>query len=184
MNIICLFFRFYTLGWVLEGTELESDAVRSAEMFKKASDLGHCFAHFKYGQTLPNTDRFRYILMGMAARKEIGYYPFFDEIKEELSSGRERRDGAVIVFAIGSALKGNVNFEEGTIFGQTYDFDALVLLVRRAVAFYEEELVACRKAVNAWSIVAKRCSVVKDIRIMIGKMLWEARWECKYNVEK
>jgi hypothetical protein len=41
-----------------------------------------------------------------------------------------------------------------------------------------------RKAVDSWTIVGLRNSVVKDIRKMIGKMMLDAREEAVYLEEK
>lgn len=52
----------------------------------------------------------------------------------------------------------------------------------RATNFYrEQQLVFAKKAVDAWTLVGKRNHVVKDIRLIISRMVWEARLETDYN---
>jgi hypothetical protein len=51
----------------------------------------------------------------------------------------------------------------------------------QALRFYEFQLQSYRKAVDRWTIVGLRNRVVKDIRNMIGKMIWDAREEGAYS---
>lgn len=44
-----------------------------------------------------------------------------------------------------------------------------------AIALYEHHTQAALLAIHAWSIIAKRKNVVKDIRILIAKMIWNDR---------
>jgi hypothetical protein len=37
---------------------------------------------------------------------------------------------------------------------------------------------------NSWTVVGLRNKVVKDIRKMIGKMIWDAREEAAYSEKK
>jgi hypothetical protein len=40
------------------------------------------------------------------------------------------------------------------------------------------------KAVDSWTIIGLRNGVVKDIRKMIGKMIWDAREQAAYLEKK
>jgi hypothetical protein len=86
-----------------------------------------------------------------------------------------------VVFAIGRALKGLIDNEKRTIFGNLGRFDTLIGPVNQAFHFYEFQLQSYRKAVDVWTIVGLRNKVVKDIRNMIGKMIWDAREEAAYS---
>jgi hypothetical protein len=79
---------------------------------------------------------------------------------------------ANIVFAIGRALKGHIDNEKRAIFGTTFNFDSYSGRANQALHFYEFQLQSYRKAVNSWAIVGLRNKVVKDIRKMIGKIIW------------
>jgi hypothetical protein len=87
---------------------------------------------------------------------------------------------ANVVFAIGRALKGHVDNEKRTIFGKCFSSDIYFGSANRALCFYEFQLQSCRKAVDSWTIVGLRNRVVKDMRKMIGKMIWDAREEAAY----
>jgi hypothetical protein len=77
-------------------------------------------------------------------------------------------------------LKGHINNEKRTIFGNGYDFDIFIGLSNQALDFYEFQLQSYRKAVDSWTIIGLRNKVVKYIRKMIGKMIWDAREEAAY----
>ena len=41
--------------------------------------------------------------------------------------------------------------------------------------------ICARRAIMAWSIIARRNGVVKDIRILIGRLVWEDRYTSRYE---
>ena len=88
--------------------------------------------------------------------------------------------GAVV--QIGKALNGHVSVEKRTIFGDDDDFDNLIGPANTAISFNKSQLAACRLAVDAWSHVGIRCGVVKDIRVLIGKLVWETRDLALYEI--
>jgi hypothetical protein len=47
----------------------------------------------------------------------------------------------------------------------------------QCIDYYFNVLKKTREAIDAWSIIAKRLGVVKDIRILIGKLLWKEKRE-------
>ncbi len=42
---------------------------------------------------------------------------------------------------------------------------------------------AARLSVVTWTLVASRMHLIKDMRILIGKMVWEARFEANYEFD-
>ncbi len=97
---------------------------------------------------------------------------------------------ATVVFLIGRGLKGNIDFEKKTIFGQRVSlqyvgqdtrFDDWIGPANQAVSFYDSQVESTRLAVDTWTLVGMRNGVVKDIRKVIGLMIWEARFEAKYK---
>jgi hypothetical protein len=102
-----------------------------------------------------------------------------------------RSENASCVFAIGKALRGHVSVSSNEIFGKdartiserkTGEKSKTVELARRAVEFYEKQIAACRSAVKEWTLVGIRLFVVKDIRKLIGQMIWNQRQEAQYAV--
>jgi len=88
---------------------------------------------------------------------------------------------AADIFAIGKALRGHVNEEKRTIFNDESHFHTRIGPAKQAVAFYEKQISSCKAAVHAWTLVGKAYGVVKDIRILIGKLIWETRGESLYK---
>jgi hypothetical protein len=86
---------------------------------------------------------------------------------------------ANLVFVGGKCLKQNVIVENRTIFGRPDLYGIYGTEVRKVIQLYEVQLNSCRKAVNAWSVIARRLFVVKDVRLIIAKMIWETRSEAK-----
>ncbi len=85
-----------------------------------------------------------------------------------------------VVVAIGRALKGHIDNEKGTIFGNGYKFVSVSNPANQALHFYEFQLQLYRKAIDTWTFVGLRNDIVKDIRKMIAKMIWDSRDEAKY----
>jgi hypothetical protein len=81
-------------------------------------------------------------------------------------------------------LKGRINNEQGTIFGKGDSFVAYIAPANQALHFYELQLLSYRKAVDSWTIIGIRNRVVKGIRKLIGKMIWDAREEAAYSEKK
>ena len=84
---------------------------------------------------------------------------------------------APAVFMIGRALEGRINTERKTIFGESSNYDSLIVPANRAVAFFLFQCAAARAAVDTWCLMACRINskVNRDIRKKIGMLIWEAR---------
>jgi TPR repeat protein len=144
-----------------EGCEL--DLKKADENYRFASALGHVSAARQLGRMFPFHDPKRYKWLARAFSRSRADFMAL-ELREQLAlllSGTGRR--AQAVFAIGRELKRAA-------------WDPML----ETVQFYELQLAAYQRAVNTWSVVATRNRVVKDIRIMIGKMIWSSREEALY----
>jgi hypothetical protein len=85
------------------------------------------------------------------------------------------------VFVIGRVLNGHVDDTRQKIFGLGLNYAFYGPLANQVVEFYNFQLTSYRKAVDTWVLVGMRFNVVKDIRKLIGKMIWDARKEAKYT---
>ncbi len=89
-------------------------------------------------------------------------------------------------FLIGHALNGKIDMEKKEIFGPIpfhQAIDSLIGPANEAVSFYDSQLKSARLAVDTWTLVATRLHVIKDMRILIGKMIWKARFEANYEFD-
>jgi hypothetical protein len=160
---------FYWLGCCYrDGIGCEQDAERAKENFLVAAELGHVYAMVCVGRLLDKDDPQRCFWFGRAAANG-DYASFLYEMSDQIRNFKNGTGQANVIFTIGRALKGHINNEERTIFGEGYI--SFIGPANQALHFYEFQLQSYRKAVDSWTNVGLRNCVVKDIRKMIGKMI-------------
>ena len=86
-----------------------------------------------------------------------------------------------VMFAIGQALQGHVNEEARRIFSSDFNFDSCIGPAKQAIAFYEAQIKATKDAMRAWTLVGIKLKVVKDVRKLIAKLIWDSREEALYD---
>ncbi len=174
---------FFLLGFCFRhGVGCEKDLNLGKENLLIAAELGHVGAAFCYGHLLDESDPARWIWWGRAA---LHGRPVFilDSFSEQVQQFFSGYGNATVVFLIGRALKANIDEEKMRIFGKVYDFDSRIGPANQAVSFYDSQVKSARLAVDTWALVATRLHVIKDMRIYIGKMIWEGRFEANYKIE-
>jgi hypothetical protein len=82
---------------------------------------------------------------------------------------------ATVVFLIGRVIREHAGSESD---------DETTHFAEAAFAFYQAQLKACRLAVDYWTLVGIRFNVVKDIRKLIARLIWDSREEARYVVER
>jgi hypothetical protein len=171
---------FYWLGICYrDGIACEEGVERAKEYFLVAAELGHVYAMIQFGKFFAKDDLQRFFWLGTAAASGKSLH-FLNEMSDQIRNFGSGTGYAKVVFVFGRALKGHINTEKRTIFGQGYS--SYIGPANHALRFYEFQLQSYRKAVESWTIIGLRNKVVKDIRKMIGKMIWESREEAKYIV--
>jgi hypothetical protein len=178
--------RWFLLPWprlLLDEIGSGRDLERAKENFLVAAELRYVHAMVCLGVLLDKDDAQRFVWLGRAA---VGGYSgsFLNEMSEQIHNFNSRTGRANVVFAIGRALKGHINNEQRTVFGSGDSFDARIGPANQALHFYEFQLQSYRKAVDIWTIIGLRNRVVKDIRKMVGKMIWNAREEATFLEKK
>ena len=165
------------------GIGCEKDLMLAKENYLIAAELGHVFSALALGRMLDESDPARWIWLARAAlRGEPGSFLFYFSKQVDLffsGSGN-----ATIVFLIGRALKASIDEEKKRIFGiSAYKFDSLIGPANQAVSFYDSQIKSARLAIDTWTLVATRLHIIKDMRIFLGKMIWEARCEASFMIE-
>ncbi len=94
--------------------------------------------------------------------------------------GKESSSGAV-VFEIGHGLKRHINVEQRTLFNNSESFSVYSKPALDAIGFYDNQVRACRLAIDTWILIGIRLNVVKDVRRLIAKLIWVSRQEAKYT---
>jgi hypothetical protein len=171
---------FYWLGRCYEDeTACKGDVVKARENYRMASQLGDCEGMKRYAYFFADSDPQKFVFwLGKAAANGTSY-SFCAVMRERVRRFDAGVGFANVVFAIGRALKGHIDRENGLIFGDPENFRC-INEAERAFLFYEFQLQSYRRAVDSWTIVGLRNGIVKDIRKMIGKMIWESRDEAKH----
>ncbi len=173
---------FYWLGVCFrDGLGCEKDLSLAQENFLIAAELGHVWAANYYGRLLGESDPDCWLWWSRAAVR--GWpFSFLDHFAKRVEKFFSGSGNATAVFWIGRALKGNINVEKKEIFGSDYNFVSRIGPANQAVSFYESQIKSARLAVDTWTLVSTRLQMIKDIRIYIGKMIWDARFEANYKI--
>jgi hypothetical protein len=156
---------------------------KAREKFLRASELGGVGAMIAVGYMFDESDPQRWRLWGQAAALgQSGW--FFPSFAKQVGLFNSGAGSAAVMFAIGRALQGHVNEEARTIFLDDWSFVSLVGLAKQAIAFYEAQIKATKDVMCAWTQVGLRFNVVKDVRKLIAKLIWEAREKALFNPGK
>jgi TPR repeat protein len=169
------------LGWCFrDGLGCETNLDKAKENFLLASELGHVWAMSLLGELLDESDPQRWRWWGRAAAlgASSNFLSHFAKQVDSLSSGSR---SAVVVFAIGQALQGHANEVARTIFNSGINFDSPYGPAKQAIAFYESQINTTKVAMLAWTLVGIKLKVVKDVRKLIAKLIWDAREEALYK---
>jgi hypothetical protein len=169
------------LGWCFRrGEGCEKDLDKAKENFLLSSELGHVSAMIELGKLLGESDPQRWRWWGRAAAlgDSLSFLSYFAKQVELFNSGS---GNSVVMFLIGQALQGHVNEAARTIFNSRYEFASLIGPAKQAIAFYEAQIQATKDAMRAWTLVGIHFDVVKDVRKLIAKLIWDSRDEAVYK---
>jgi TPR repeat protein len=169
---------FYCIGrWFEDGEDVE----RAKKNYLIAAELGNIHAVITLSELLDETDPKRCYWLGRAAINGNDG-PFLNEMVVQTQKFYSGTGHADVVFAIGRALQGHIDDDKKTIFGNNWNCDSLIGPVNQALHFYNFQLQSYRRAVDNWTLVGIRNGVVKDVRKMIGKMIWDSRENAEFKV--
>lgn len=162
---------------LLEGDEEVGDGKESAKKFLfQAAELGHMDAKEACCRMFfPESDLQRWRWLSECAAlgsRQLFLREFASQVEKKIASN---------VFCIGRALNGKIS--NGRLF-RVRVLDHVMDRANEAVQFYQVQLDAARNAVDAWTFVGIRFNIVKDVRKLIGKLIWEARFEANYFEQK
>jgi hypothetical protein len=172
---------FYELGQCFcDGGGCELDLDKAKENFLLASELGHVFAMDWLGLLLGESDPQRWRWWGRAAACGESW-DFLSHFVKQVTLFKSGSGSVAVMFAIGQALQGHVNEGSKTIFSNDFDFDYFIHPAKQAVAFYDAQIKATKDAMHAWTLVGIHFNVVKDVRKLIAKLIWDSREEALYK---
>jgi TPR repeat protein len=162
------------------GEGCEEDLDMAKENFLLASELGDVWGMVELGDLLDESDPQQWRWWGRAAAlgSSSSFLSYFAKQVELFNSGS---GSAAVMFAIGQALQGQLNEEAKTIFRNSFNFDSLIIPAKQAIAFYESQIKATKDAMRAWTQVGIKLKVVKDMRKLIARLIWDSREEALFK---
>ena len=173
---------FYSLGRFSYGIGGEENLTLAKENYLIAAELGFVDAAVDYGLLLGESDPAHWLWSSRAALRGVSDY-FLDSFPIQVERFSSGAVNASIMFEIGLALKGKIDTGKKAIFGSTRNFDSIVGPANQAFSFYDSQIKSALSAVDTWTIIGIRFGIVKDVRKLIGKIIWDARVEANYPVQ-
>jgi TPR repeat protein len=165
---------------LLFGDGCEMDVLKAKKNFLRASELGNVWAMDRFGRLLVESDPQRWRWWGRAAAARYAWN-FLSDFARQVALFNSGHGNVAVVFAIGNALRGYVDEEGRTIFAHDEEFDSRIHQAKQAIAFYEAQIKATKDAIIAWNLVGIHFKIVKDIRKLIAKLVWDSREEALYK---
>jgi hypothetical protein len=153
---------------------------KAMQCFLFAARLGHLFSMLGIIQNLGMSDPQRFFWLGEAAAGGM-HAGFFADALPQVGKHCVGTGSARIMYAIGRALNGQINQKERTIFGSSLFYGERIEKSLVALEFYQFQVKSYRTAVDTWMLVGRRNNVVKDVRLIISKLIWETRADAKYK---
>jgi hypothetical protein len=169
---------FLWLGVCLWAAEKNLD--KAKENFLLAIELGSCFAMDRLGYIFDERNLQRWQWWGRAAIRG-NWGSFFFNFVKEVELFNSGSGSAAVMFAIGDALHEHVNEEAGTVFESSINFDSCIGPAKQAIAFYLSQINATKAAMHAWTQVGIQFNIVKDVRKLIAKLIWDSREEALFK---
>jgi TPR repeat protein len=165
----------YRLGeLLLKGSGCTADPARALEVLKRAATLGHERAQIRYGELAFDENWERHSWWGIAARRGLGN-SFFSAMLRFLPSFENGEHGRIL-HTMATVLLSGIDEVRDMQFDEAEVKEA----IERVLELHDAMLERARRAIDCWSMAAQRRGVVKDIRVVIAKMVWEEPWRwCK-----
>ena len=85
------------------------------------------------------------------------------------------------VFTIGQLVHTRFKYRDKMCYGYFIKSDLVCERLAIAVILFRDQIELTENAIRAWLIIGRRLRVVKDIRIMISKMIWADRSDTQIN---
>jgi hypothetical protein len=166
----------------LEGHGCEIDVFRAKESFFCAAKLKSILAGMWFGLLCEKSDPLRYKWLGRGDLQEGYATEFWDNTVDQVALFLGGSVQGNVVFAIGCALKKRLGSEAVAIFKNGLDGDKRVHAAIVAIQVYKSCCIVAQKAIYACAIVGLRNGVVRDVRMIISRLIWSAKKNANYLV--
>ncbi len=166
----------YLLGvYLSRGRSCQVDPRKFAQCFKTAAQLGRGEGQLCYGLELAEEDPEGQAIT-CEAFCEVSWVVSIlcDAAIWHLKAFDEGDGFGPCVFEIGAACKGHVDATDKIAFGVDLEMTGIEAM-RRAVMLYDKWCEQAKHAIDCWSGIARRNCVVKVVRVMIARIVWDER---------
>ena len=167
---------FYILGSLFQsGKKCIASTSKAKNNWLIASNLGCVYAMASLADILPESSAQAWSFRSRAAK--LGYTFQFSARFDQIVKNNPQND---VLFIIGQTLHGNIHEHERLIFKRTAYLHVITGSAKKAVAFYLHQIESYRNAVLEWIKVGRKLKVCRDIRKVIGMLIWNTRGEALY----
>jgi hypothetical protein len=158
-----------------KGGACARDKARATQLYREAAELGHAGAMWAYGKAaFGERDWQRFYWWGRASMRGKGSFEFRELVIELLSSFEKGEHGRIL-HTVRPVIHSELLEMQRVLGGRAKGSHVLDQL-RRVDQLYQAMTSRARRAIACWSAVGVRHGVVKDVRVMIAKMVWEDVW--------
>jgi hypothetical protein len=165
------------------GMACAADSWKGLDLCWEAALLGCPVAQDAYGRwAYGELDWERYFWCGFAIAQGVGVRTFCVAVLS-LFDSFEMGQNARILFTVGPVIRADLNGAYSFIRVNRLNASELEKM-SRIVRYYETMLGSARRAIFWWCLAARRGGVVKDIRLLISKAVWNEAYAWGVKPEK
>jgi hypothetical protein len=162
-----------SLAWMTSrGRGCTKNVAKGIELFRQAAELGHATASYMYATRAFGEEDFeRFLWCGRAALLGA-HVPEFCRAVLGLIPSFETGEHGRILHLVAPVLRVVVDRRQSSSLKVEDELGA----APRVAELHAAMLTRAREAIASWSLVSRRLGIVKDVRVMIAKMVWEEPW--------
>ncbi len=165
-----------------KGIVVAIDLEIATTCFKRAIALGNIRSCHHYGMTFRDDQPEHFLWLGHYASASNFPVAFCKSTVKKIRAYCDNLNATLgpVVFQIGKSLVGHVNSAEKTLFRQKRSDAEWFVAACLALSMYNSWCLLTREAVDSWTIIAHRNGFPRDVRRMVGHVIWESRSQGLY----
>jgi hypothetical protein len=156
-----------------EGVGCDKDIGKAVQLFREAAELGQAEAQFFFGKlAYREEDVERYRWWARAAAR--GHGRAIGELAGAASVLFRENGSKQLLLEIGAACEVLLEANRNTVGSDMSSREIHTL--QQTVSLNRMSCARAKVAIECWIAIARRQEVVKDIRLLIVRMVWDERW--------
>jgi TPR repeat protein len=160
------------VAWMLQSGEgCEKDVEAGVELYRQAAELGSGQAQHAYALSFGQLDWRRFMWLGRAAEKGVSGPQYVGAVLRLLPCFEDGQQGRIL-HTVAPGIRAAPDVASGKVFGLSCNSKDLARLLQ----LHRTMMESARAAIDCWSAAARRLGLVKDMRVMIAKTVWEEPW--------